>query len=724
MRSLVWLLLPLLFADAAGAAEIRHVAIRIPEGFSFGAEFERMGAWARREGVELEVRPEGSVVAAGWETAHLSVLPAAEALRRSLARFPVQFEEKRFLFDGRAFGGREDAIALRDPAAPAETFILGNTRQAVLRLAATRLFGRGEPADYEVVSGELSKQGRFFRSVGASTLAIDRSSDRDEIASRDEFFRAQKSERRGGVEWKFRESERVALARWEPVLKRFLHRPAANPLAVRLFPDPVSKGRYTGSSRPADLERDGRTIRVNLDISAPGEPDLVSPVLAGAALAAEDLRLLSRPLLLQARGARACGRWWGRDVAGFAAFAEQARVEPSVREVLTADEEVSPVLAVGAAASWIEAGARSEGETSVARSLAGDDRKLEEALRRWREKAVGQKSAVPARRRLPQGFLRGISYAMTNTIDGSYASPRSRQTLDHLARISVNSISVMPYGFMRDAGRPTIAFIHRHPAGETDEGTVRAVSDARALGMTALVKPQIWLPGGVFVGAIAMGGEEDWRRWFDLYRRFIVHHAVVAEAAGAALFCVGTEMLGTQVRAQEWKETIASVRQATGAPLLYASNWAAGAPRVPFWDALDAVGVDFYDPLSKDPDASDAALELGVRAAVRPLVALARQTGKPVLFAEAGYPPVRAAWITPNEEGSGRPSAPGDAARAVAAVFRSLEKETWWKGVYWWKVFSGGREAHSQEQGFNLLGSPSEKAIAEGFARVSRERSP
>jgi len=723
MRSLTWLLLPLLFAQAAGATETRRIAIRFSEGFSLGAEFERMADWARREGIELEIRPEGSAVAAGWETVHLSTLAVSGALRRSLRGFPVGFEEEGFVFDGRAYRRREDAIALTDPTRSAETFVLGRQRQVVLRLAARRLFWREEPADYEVVSDDLSKRGRFLRSADGSGLVIDRFSDRDDIASREDFFRAQKRERREGVEWRFRESERVGLTRWEPVLKRFLRRPLTDSLSIRLFPDPACKGRYTGSSRPADLEKDGRSIHVDLDISAPDEPDLVSPVLAAAALAAGDPRLLSRPLLLQAQGARACGRWWGREVAGFAAFAEQARVEPSVREVLASDEEVSPVLAVGAAASWIEAGTRSEGETSVARALGADDRELEEALRRWRAKAVGLKPAAPARRRLPQGFLRGISYAMTNTIEGSYASPRSRQTLERLAKISVNSIAVMPFGFMRDAGRPSLAFIHRHPAGETDEGTVRAISDARALSMTALVKPQIWLPGGVFVGAIAMTGEEDWRGWFDLYRRFIVHHAVVAEAAGAALFCVGTELVGTQMREQDWRETIAAVRQATGAPLLYASNWAAGASRVPFWDALDAVGVDFYDPLSRDPDASDAALEVGARAAVRPLVLLARRTGKPVLFAEAGYPPVRAAWIAPNEESSARPSAPGDAARAVAAVFRSLRNETWWKGVYWWKAFSGGTEASSEERGFNLLGSPSEKAIAEGFGRISRQGS-
>jgi hypothetical protein len=163
------------------------------------------------------------------------------------------------------------------------------------------------------------------------------------------------------------------------------------------------------------------------------------------------------------------------------------------------------------------------------------------------------------------------------------------------------------------------------------------------------------------------------------------------------------------------------VRLATGAPLTYASNWAAGALKVPFWSALDAIGVDFYDPLSPDPGASDAALEAGVAGATAPVERLSRETGKPVIFVEAGYPPVRGAWTAPHDENSGRPPAASDAGRAVAAVFHALGGKSWWKGVYWWKAFSNGAGARPDERGYNLLGTPAEKVIAEGFSRLAHE---
>ena len=706
-------------ATAGGADSARRIAIRVPEGFSPGPELERFSGWARREGVEVEVGPESAPVPAGWEAARVAVLPASAAFRGLVAKFPVRLTEKEFVFDGRSYGQPDDAVALTDPARSRETFVLGAGRRAVLRLLARRLFYQEEErqSDYRVVSGDLSKSGRFARNTAA--LAIDRSSDHDEIASRESFFRSLKDEVRNGVRWQARDSERAAIARWEPELSRLAGPGPRGGIVVRLFPDPSTKGRYTGSSRPADLSSSGNDVRVDLDVSAPREPDAVAPVLASAVFAARDRRLLARPLLLSALGALACRRWWGRDVATFAAFARQAGVQPTEGEVLSSDPELSPVIAVGAAASWLDAGAQVEGEAAVARALTEGDGALGAALKRWSAAASARKAAAPARRALPAGFLRGISYAMSNSVDSSYASPRSRETIARLSKMSADSISIMPFAFMRDAHSPSVSFIHRSPGGETDEGTVRAVSDARDAKMSALVKPQIWIGGGGFVGEAAMRSEEDWARFFDAYRRFIVHHAVVSEAAGAGIFCVGTELIGTEGRVKQWRETIAAVRLATGAPLTYASNWASGAPKVPFWDALDAIGVDFYDPLSRDPDASDAALEAGARAAALPLEKLAHASGKPVVFAEAGYPPVKGAWIAPHDENTGRPSAPGDAGRAVAAVFRALNGKSWWKGVYWWKAFSSGQGARPNDRGYNVLGTPSEKAIAEGFARLT-----
>ena len=700
----------------------RRIALRAPEGLVSEQELARFSEWARRRGVELQSGPDALPVPRGFDAAYLSTIPVSEPIRGIAAAFPITLEPAGFAFDGRSYHGADDAIALTDPARSAETVVLGNSARAVTDLAARRIFRR-EPtdADYEVASGALIKAGRFARTGGR--LGIDRGSDRDQITAREQFLAALVRESRNGIAWELRESERHSQSKWEKAAARFAGKRG---FTVRLFPDAVAKGLYTGSSRPADLTfeggraSEGGRVRVDIDASAPEAPDLVSPVLAAAGLAAAEPAALDRRVLLLAAGARRVGKWWGRDVRGFGAFVRAAGVEPSVDEVLDSSDDVSPILAVGAAASWLDAAARLDGERSAERIVADPKAAAREKLSRWRDAAARQNVAPPPRRALPEGFLRGISYAMTNTLEGAYVSPRSLETLKRLRDLSANSISVMPFGFVPDARSDRIAFVHRSPRGETDEGTLRAVADARSLGMSAMIKPQLWMGGGEFVGGIAMEDERHWRSWFDAYRRFVVHHAVVAEASGAALFCVGTELKSTEERKNDWREVIAAVRLATGAPLVYAANWAVNAPAVLFWDSLDAIGVDFYDPLAKIEKASDAVLEEGARQAARPLAELSRKLGKPVLLTEAGYPAVKGAWIEPHDENARRPADDKDAARATAALSRGLSREPWLRGIYWWKAFSDGAPPAPGERGYNILGTPVERAIAEGFrARAS-----
>jgi hypothetical protein len=705
------------------APVLRRVEIRAAASLFSADDLERLTGWAARQGVSVDVGPENGPVTAGARVFRVAVSPAAPDFARRLSRFGVQPEAAGFAFDGRSYRGPEDGVGVRDPAAPSETLVLGNGRDAAQRLVLRRLFRDRDEWDFQVISGELAKTGRF--APAGDRLAIDRRSERDEIGARDAFLRSLTTVERGSARWRFAGAQQPAVERLERLLRPAAGSPGAArslPLVITVFPDAATKARTTGSSRPADLSREGGELRLDVDASAPGASGEVPAAFASAGYAAAEPRLLARPILLAALGARHAGTWWGRPVRGFAAFTAKAHVPVSPEETVGSWESVSPVLAVGSAASWIDAGIRSEGEAGVLRLLAGGEALLREALRRWEAASLREPAPPPASRRaLPAGFLRGVSYAMSNSIDASYASPRSRETLGRLAQLGANSVAVMPFAWSRDAESPAISFVHRRPQGETDECTVRAVTDAKAAGMSALVKPQIWVGGEVFVGRIAMRSEADWKKWFDNYRRFVVHHAVVSESAGASMFCVGTELVATEGRAADWRETIAAVRLATGAPLTYAANWVGGATRVPFWDALDAIGVDFYDPLAADPEASDPVLEAGARAAARPLAELSRRLDRPVVFTEAGYPLAKAAWLAPHDENSGRPAAASDAARAIAAVYRALEKEPWWRGVYWWKAFSSGRDARPDERGFNVLGGAPERAIAEGFARL-RER--
>ena len=60
----------------------------------------------------------------------------------------------------------------------------------------------------------------------------------------------------------------------------------------------------------------------------------------------------------------------------------------------------------------------------------------------------------------------------------------------------------------------------------------------------------------------------------------------------------------------QWRALIADVREQTGAPLTYAANWT-DYERVPFWDALDVIGIQAYFPLADSTDSSEEAIRRG-----------------------------------------------------------------------------------------------------------------
>ena len=529
-----------------------------------------------------------------------------------------------------------------------------------------------------------------------------------------------RTEVHGGASWSFAEADRPALARVLALYRRLVPRPGTpgGRVAVILLSDIEAMAQADGDTRFATFRRSEDVVEIHVAADAPAAPDLVTPVFASALFLARHPAAQRLPLLLAGYGAYRANDWWGRTPQEWGALLAAGDLLPAARELMASDERAADdLLAVGAAAAAIRAWASREGRSRVEDALASGVAE-EGNLQRSLAEAAGVASAAPARRRLPDGFLRGVSFAMRNSVEGSYLSRSCGLALDRLRRDWIGAVSVMPFAFQRSASSPEIRLAGHDPHEETEEAVLRAVEAARAAGMVVLVKPQIWLWRG-FTGDIAMRSEEDWRSWFRSYRRYVLRYAVVAEAGGAELFDVGVELCAAEKRSGDWRDLISAVRHATGAPLLYSCNWGRGAAVVPFWDALDAIGVDFYDPLSKDGRASGRELVEGAREAVRPLAEASLRFGKPVYLTEVGYPPLAAAWLAPSDEAAARPFSSADPARAARAVFEAIGGASWCRGLFWWKVFSDGREAKGSERGFNILGRPIETVIRDAYRRLA-----
>lgn len=285
-------------------------------------------------------------------------------------------------------------------------------------------------------------------------------------------------------------------------------------------------------------------------------------------------------------------------------------------------------------------------------------------------------------------FLRGMTVSCPR-YGQIWASASMTESLRELSALGVEWVAIHPYAGIRRDGSMRVT-----PAAETGY-LPGAVQIAREEGIHLFWKPHLAYWGSFeWRGEIQFGEDEKaWQRFFDGYRRFIVDHARFAEASGIQLFAVGTELEATTHRETEWRRIVAEVRQVYSGRLTYAANWDR-VDKVPFWDAVDWIGVQAYHPLSDRQTPDRGTLVTGWESHLRELETLSRRTGKKVLFTEIGYDRSTRAALEPWARGTAERGVDSDEARALRArlievALERLPREPWLAGIFWWKWMPG-----------------------------------
>jgi hypothetical protein len=298
--------------------------------------------------------------------------------------------------------------------------------------------------------------------------------------------------------------------------------------------------------------------------------------------------------------------------------------------------------------------------------------------------------------------------------------------LEPLVANHVDWIAQTPFGWQKDAGTPEVilATSGRVMWGETDEGLETTARLARDKGIKTLLKPHLWLMArghSAWSGEIAMKDEEAWKQWFASYERFIVHYAELAERTGMEGLCVATELRGTVSREADWRRVIASVRKVYHGKLTWASNWYQEHSEIGFWDALDFIGMQAYFPLTKSEKPTLEELQKGWQEHLPMIEALARKTGKPIVFTEMGYRSEANAaiepWRWPERDPALRPAADLRTQElCYEAFFRTFWGKDWVGGAYIWKWYPGHARAGGEANAdFTPQNKPAEKVMARFF---------
>ena len=312
---------------------------------------------------------------------------------------------------------------------------------------------------------------------------------------------------------------------------------------------------------------------------------------------------------------------------------------------------------------------------------------------------------------------RGMSYAHAwgrRSVSRGYGSDASDASLAVLAELGTDWISITPFGFQRN--RDDTEF---HWGGsqfsETDDRLHAVTAQAHVRGIKVMLKPHIWLRPPAWVGEVEPTTEADWSLWFGSYREFILHYAALARDADIEALCIGNELARTTHRETAWRALVAEIRTVYPGVLTYGAH-ADEVWDVPFWDALDFIGVSAYFELAGRSSPTREELVAAWQPVKSRLARLAEHWERPVVFTELGYRSVDFAAQYPWKPDDTTPVNLELQADAYAAFFETVWREPWMGGVYWWNWFSFPDDGGYDDDDYTPRNKPAEAVLRQYYS--------
>ncbi len=326
-------------------------------------------------------------------------------------------------------------------------------------------------------------------------------------------------------------------------------------------------------------------------------------------------------------------------------------------------------------------------------------------------------SPVNGPRGLPKDFMKGIT--MEEWWNDQYASPAADATLEHvILPTGANWVEVV-VKCTQEAINSTTITCDTSKVTASDASLIHVIQTAHRLGMSVLLKPHLDMPvADLKIGrdSISFGSDEKaWEEWFANYTAFITHYAQIGQRAGADYFVVGTELSSTVYRSDDWRKVIKAVREVYKGPLTYASISYRDEFTITWWDALDAIGIDVYYPLTLIANPSMTKLKLGWIPATLLLDWLANHWQKPIIFTEVGYLSVAGTNRNPWNWSLDGPTDMQEQADCYQALFEVFQDKPWWHGVFWWSWSIDPNQGGPTERGFTAHGKLAEEVLKAYF---------
>jgi serralysin len=302
---------------------------------------------------------------------------------------------------------------------------------------------------------------------------------------------------------------------------------------------------------------------------------------------------------------------------------------------------------------------------------------------------------------------------------GQITAPDGQAAMSQIVATGANTVTIIPNFFQTDKFSNSMGLRLGDPnnpwdnESDTFDLVKQSILSAKAHGLKVVLKPHLETsPTRVWRAELA---PSDPKAWFASYKAMMVEYAKAAQAGGAEMICVGTEMNSMidptkvcsdgKTYTQKWAEIIDAVRAVYSGKVTYAATYDT-VMKVGFWDKVDYIGVDAYIPSSTVNDPTvDQIVDAWVKPHFNPWIrdtlhggksvvdyykALSEQYGKKVIFTEVGYKSMDGANKDPGVFGGSGTYDPQEQVDCYEALYKVMENYggQWLAGSFLWSYYS------------------------------------
>jgi hypothetical protein len=292
-----------------------------------------------------------------------------------------------------------------------------------------------------------------------------------------------------------------------------------------------------------------------------------------------------------------------------------------------------------------------------------------------------------------------------------------KKSIDQLAAIGADSVLFVIDTRMENGTSSKIYLDMRMTPTPDQLGAL--IDHAKSKNLRVILMPIVLLDnprGNEWRGTLK---PESWDDWWASYREMMNHFAWIAEGHHADVLVIGSELVTTESKLDEWTRTIRAVRQTFKGRLTYSANWDHYVA-IPFWDQLDLISTNCYYELGKDKNVTIPEIKKRWAEIQKDLLGFTRKKGKPLFFTEVGWCSMANAADAPWDYTQDAVPQDDELQRKLYEAFF----ESWWGNpasggfmIWEWSPGEGGKGDKDQQRGYTPENKPAEEVLKQWLAK-------